>query len=243
MSRRVALLVFACTVVCTPTPPPPAPVIVDPETSFAVAAYGDSLTANGGGVPGWPSHLPQPAWTAYNGGNPNEAGMEGASRPLNQIQTLVDGYDVVVLWWGTNDVWNRFLDDLTPEHLRPGLIANPGSAIEHDELVDRLGDAIETLRAAGLPVVQVWPPPPLFEPADPMTEQERGAIRLGRLLPDMRARAESHGARFVDLYTEFDQIETPGAYYRDSVHLNELGAMLAAALIEAEIRDLLPAAP
>jgi lysophospholipase L1-like esterase len=240
MSKRSALLLFACTVVCTPAPPP-APAIADPETSFAVAAYGDSLTANGGGVLGWPAHLPQPAWTVYNGGFSGETGMAGVSRPLNQMQTLVDGYDVVVLWWGTNDVWNRFLDDLTPEALLPGLIADPATAIEHEELVDRLGDAIETLRGAGLAVIQVWPPPPLYEPADPMTDQERGAIRLGRLLDDMRDRAESHGARFVDLYTAFS--DAPATHYRDSVHLSAEGAEEAAAILEAEIRALLPGAP
>ena len=179
------------------TPRPPSAS----SAAFAVAAYGDSLTHGGGAGPsGWPRYL-RSDWVRFNGGIDNERAVPkrtgsqtlitGTLRPTSapDLSTLAATWDVVVLFWGTNDVvYPGYADELSD----PASVLAANDPITDEDVMGSLEGAVITLRATGLRVIVVWPPPLLEGYPD-------GSIANQRLLRIRNSPAPAHRSAPCDV--------------------------------------------
>jgi lysophospholipase L1-like esterase len=213
---RATSLAFLLSAACAP-----AKDAFPPASSFCVAGYGDSLTLGRTPAESYLTHLPAD-WGPTNRGNSGEFGIGGQARLRAAIPDLIaHGVDVVVMMWGTNDVYSPLYED-------------QGTSWR-DELVAETAASLDQLAAAGITPILVVPPP-LFE----ASEQGRLAdVRIADLEPLLAAEASARGVAFVDLFAAFLAEPDPSPYFEaDGVHLTADGAAFVASQIEPAVTPI-----
>jgi lysophospholipase L1-like esterase len=156
-----------------------------------------------------------------NKGASGEFGIDGAVRVQNDVPTLIqNGVDVVVLMWGTNDVYSPIYEEMGPTWWR-------------DELVTRLDQAVDVLQAAGISVVLAFPPPNV----DPSDAGVLANVRLQDLLPILSSQMSQRGVPFVDLFDAVLAAPDPSPFFEsDGVHLTEWGNAFVATRIAPAVQ-------
>ena len=135
---------------------------------------------------------------------------------------VAHGVEVVVLLWGTNEVYAPGYD-------------RDGSTQGRDALVAKTGRSLDQLLAAGLRPVVVFPPPSL----DPHPEGTLANLRLADLEWAIALEAVARDVAFVSLYTRILDEPDPAAFFAEGgVQLNETGAAFVARQIESVVAPL-----
>lgn len=200
----------------------PTEIFYPPPTDFGISGYGDSLMTGGAILPAadvsYLAHVP-PEWSTSNRAVYGEQLVHGTRRLAADVPTLVErDVEVVVLMWGTNDVYSPFWEE------------GPGGT--RDTMLASLADVLDALTSAGVAVVVAFPPPTL-------DDSETGIVanlRMEELVPLFAAVAEDRGARFVDLRAAVLAHPEPERLLPDGIHPGREGDAFLAAALEPAIR-------
>lgn len=248
-TRCLYAAIAAVSLACTPeaSVDPPQPGLAP---GFTVAAYGDSLTRSYSGE-SWTANLPE-EWGRIVRGVLDEPALVGTARLEHDIDsgllTSVEDVEVLVLFWGANDVaragWldlplgvtaaEYYADQVENHGLDPELAADYAAASESvTDVRNRLLVSIGRARAAGIDVVLVSPPPR----ADPESILNPRIAALASALCDAAAQ---EGVTCIDLYEAFtSHAGGPTALLEaDGTHIGPSGRLLIASLVGAAIQPL-----
>ncbi len=203
----------------------------DPAAAQApqVLLYGDSLTTNYDGKPGYASRLIGMGWDAQNRARSGQQKATGVEKLENDLGLgLITGEsEAAVLMWGSNDF------EASPI-LNTDCIADALSFWRcHFEVVRSAFVAqVQAIEALGVDVIVAFPPPQYVAG---VAEERNAALEFMRFL--VQRDLEDLGIPLIDFYDEFLAMPNPQAIMdADGVHMNDFGALYLAIRVDETLR-------